>query len=113
MRDGSTSEIKSGLASHLADVMRRAPPIPARLRARLEDWFGEALGELRLGVVPGPSRVGARAFACRDTIIVEPDAFDPGTASGAALLIHEAAHVIQQRGMPAVAGPMALCRDTA
>jgi hypothetical protein len=49
--------------------------------------------------------VAARAFTVGSDIFFSPGEYQPGTAAGAELIAHEAAHVVQQRGAP-LSGPL-------
>jgi hypothetical protein len=83
-------------------------------RARMSGVFGGAdLGDVRVHTDAGAvERAGARAVALGDDIAFAPGEYRPGTPIGDALLAHEVAHVLQQRGpeTPA-AGAAALERD--
>jgi hypothetical protein len=86
-------------------------------RRRLEGYLGRGLGEMRLHTGARAGRaaraMGARAFAAGNHVVFAEGAFDPGSAAGRELLVHEATHVVQQdaarRGAPGavVSGPRA------
>ena len=75
----------------------RGAPLSRELRSCAERILGEDLSNVRVYVSSAPSRLGAIAFTMGSQIHVAPEAYDPTSAQGVALLGHELAHVIQQR----------------
>jgi hypothetical protein len=77
-------------------------PLVGAQRRRLEGAFGEALPEVRLHRNAEAARLsrslGARAFTYGAHVVFGAQQYAPGTAGGDALLAHELAHVLQQRG---------------
>lgn len=79
--------------------------LPDELRARAARLDGAMPGgPVRLHLSALPGRIGARAFAADGQVWMAPDAFQPRTHAGLALIGHELAHLAQQArmaGMPA------------
>jgi len=77
-------------------------PLAGAQRRRLEGAFGETLPEVRLHRDAEAARLsrslGARAFTYGSHVVFGAQQYAPGTAGGDALLAHELAHVLQQRG---------------
>lgn len=77
-------------------------PLPDPLRGAYERHFGVDLGAVRLHVddsaAAAAQALDARAFALGQGIYFDRGRFDPGSATGARLLAHELAHVVQARG---------------
>jgi hypothetical protein len=77
-------------------------PLSAAVRAPMEGAFGTDLGDVRVhtGAVSSElnARFGARAFTAGDDIYFRKSSPDLTTSAGTALLAHELAHVVQQRG---------------
>ncbi|MFM7239643.1 MAG: DUF4157 domain-containing protein [Cyanobium sp.] len=80
-------------------------PLAGAQRRRLESAFADSFPEVRLHHGSEAARLsrslGARAFTYGSDVVFGAQQYAPGTASGDALLAHELAHVLQQRG----AGP--------
>jgi uncharacterized protein DUF4157 len=79
------------------------------VRAGMEAAYGQDFSGVRVhtgGAAAGLSdRLGARAFTLGGDIAFAPGEYRPGTALGDALIAHELAHVVQQRGA-ANTGPL-------
>jgi hypothetical protein len=77
-------------------------PLDVGVRSALERHFGRGLGEVRLhGHVSAhreAGRLSARAFTIGRDVYFGQGAYAPSTPEGMALLAHEMAHVLQQRG---------------
>jgi hypothetical protein len=77
--------------------------------SRLESSMGSGLGDVRVHTGPQAEQlaqaVSARAFTVGNDIFFGAGEYRPGTVEGDRLIAHEATHVIQQRGAPAV-GPL-------
>lgn len=86
-------------------------PAPG-LRARLERGLGADLSALRIHRDARAARLaqaeGARAFAAGRDLVFGAGTWQPGTASGFALVAHEAAHALQQAGRPGPGGRLRL-----
>ncbi len=87
-------------------------PLDARLRSRMESAFGHSFAEVRVHTGADASRAtresGARALTMGSDVAFGQGEYQPGTPIGDALIAHELAHVIQQKGATAVqreAGP--------
>ncbi|HXH78122.1 DUF4157 domain-containing protein [Nocardioides sp.] len=84
-----------------AEVESGADRLPVRERADFSARFGYDLSEVRLhGAYDGARDLGADAFALGRVVAFAPGAFDPTTPRGRALLAHELAHVVLERGEP-------------
>lgn len=85
-------------------------PLAGGQRRRLESAFGDSFPEVRLHHGREAARLsrslGARAFTYGSDVVFGAQQYAPGTARGDALLAHELAHVLQQRGASA-SGPQA------
>jgi hypothetical protein len=83
-------------------------PLAGAQRRRLESAFADSFPEVRLHHGSEAARLsralGARAFTYGSDVVFGAHQYAPGTPSGDALLAHELAHVLQQRG----AGPSGL-----
>lgn len=80
-------------------------PLPAETRGRFEGAFGGlSLSSVRLHDDAHAAHLAddlrARAFTVGDHIALGSDAHPPGTPAGDALMAHELAHTVQQRGAP-------------
>jgi hypothetical protein len=77
-------------------------PLPADVRTHLEAGFGADLGDVRVHQGDSASHLaiahGARAFAYGNHIVLGEKA----SPRDVGLMAHEVAHVLQQRGSPAV-----------
>jgi len=88
--------------SLLDDIAAAGPgqPLPTGQRLRLERAFNADLTEVRVHTGPAADRLAhvlqADAFACGSGIFFRDGSYRPGTRSGAWLLAHEVAHVVQQ-----------------
>jgi hypothetical protein len=116
-RMGAGEGILSGGLVHpdveaaIAASRGRGAPLDGGVAAPLERAYGAPLGDVRVhtGAQAGAlaRAVSARAFTVGRDIFFAPGEYRPGTSEGAALIAHEAAHVVQQRGAPA-GGPLAV-----
>jgi hypothetical protein len=75
-------------------------PLPASVRAEMEQRFGEDLGDVRLHVgreaAESAAAVDASAYTVGRDIVFGTGNYAPDSASGRELLMHELAHVVQQ-----------------
>lgn len=83
--------------------------LDARSAERLSAGYGTSMGDVRVHTGPDAAQlaraVSAQAFTVGRDIFFGQDAYRPGTSEGDALIAHEAAHVVQQRGAPQ-SGPL-------
>ena len=83
-------------------------PLDAGTRARMGGAFGYDFSQVRVHADPEAAataaQLNARAFTLGTHVAFARDQYRPGDAAGDALLAHELAHVIQQRGARAPAG---------
>jgi outer membrane protein OmpA-like peptidoglycan-associated protein len=81
---------------------RRGEPVPSSLRAWAEPRLGLDLGDVRIHDDAEAHALAAdrraRALAAGNDILFARGEFRPGTPTGRELLLHEIAHVAQQRG---------------
>ena len=82
-------------------------PLDPPTRSFFEQRLGAGLGDVRVhaGATAAASAraLGARAYAVGRDVVFGAGEYQPGTPSGARLLAHELAHVVQQRAGPAIA----------
>lgn len=93
------------LQRHTADLSRRlgtGHPVDTRTRAVAEPAFGQSLGDVRVHSEAGATAMARErdlmAFTVGRDVVVDDDAYRPGTVAGDILLAHELAHVVQQSG---------------
>jgi hypothetical protein len=88
----------------------RGQPLDSRLGSAMGSAFGEDFSDVRLHTGPEAGEMSesldARAFTVGRDIAFGSGEYKPGTVVGDALIAHELAHVVQQRGA-GVAGPLA------
>ena len=88
-----------------AAAMGPSAPIDPATASRIGAAYGEDLGGVRVHVGPQAAAFaaehGAIAVTAGDDIAFASGAYRPGSLEGDALLAHELAHVVQQRGAPA------------
>lgn len=86
------------------DKMRRghAGGLDPALKSRVEAAVGSDLGGVRVHrdrkAGEAASALGAKAFTVGQDMFFGHGQFNPGTSAGRALIAHEAAHTVQQRG---------------
>jgi hypothetical protein len=77
-------------------------PLAPSLRGRVRQALGRDPGSVRIHTGPAAEadtqRLGARAVTRKEDIYFARDEFDPGTAKGKRLLLHELVHTLQQSG---------------
>jgi hypothetical protein len=77
-------------------------PLPASTRARMEGELGGSFKDVRIHTGPEAGQQaraeGASAFTTGTDIVFDRGEYRPGTPYGDALIAHELAHVMQQRG---------------
>ncbi|MFL6260723.1 MAG: DUF4157 domain-containing protein [Thermoanaerobaculia bacterium] len=106
------------LAGPLAAVQARlgeGRPLESATRSRMEQAFGARFDEVRVHTGETAARLAreldARAFAVGPHVAFGHGEYRPGTLVGDAVLAHELAHTLQQRGATAEAGPAAPARS--
>jgi uncharacterized protein DUF4157 len=87
----------------------------SRTAARMGEAFGESFTDTRIhteSVAASKTReLGAMAMAMGTHVAFAPGEYRPGTRSGDALLAHELAHVVQQRGSAPVVQARSIAVD--
>jgi hypothetical protein len=77
-------------------------PLDGSVRSRMEPAFGTAFSRVHLHTDAEAAALSrslhARAFTVGEHIAFGPNEYRPGTPAGDALIAHELAHVLQQRG---------------
>jgi hypothetical protein len=92
------------------DVLRSpGQPLDPHVRSSMESRFGHDFGSVRVHTGGRPSEsaeaIGARAYTAGRDIVFGDGQYAPAMRDGRALLAHELAHVVQQRGSTP-AGPL-------
>ncbi|MDC3379222.1 DUF4157 domain-containing protein, partial [Planctomycetota bacterium] len=81
---------------------RGGAPLPPQARSRLEGYFGQDLGKVRVHKDSAADRsarnMGAQAYSLGNDIYFQRQFWRPGTAEGMGLLGHEVAHTLQTQG---------------
>jgi hypothetical protein len=76
--------------------------LPEALRERLEAALGTGLSDVRIHTsgeaAAAAGSLGARAFAVGQDVFFAAGEYDPSSPEGEALIAHEVAHTVQQRG---------------
>jgi hypothetical protein len=99
-----------GLAARRAAAVARSPgtPLPAGLRAHLENRLGHDFRHVRIhadeGAAEAAATIGARAFTVGPHVAFGRGEFRQYHSEGRRLLAHELAHVMQQGREPGRAG---------
>jgi hypothetical protein len=92
------------VGAQIAAQRGRGAPLPADVRDEMGGALGDAFGDVRVHTDPLAGAlarsVQARAFTTGSDIFFAADAYEPASSQGRALLAHELAHVVQQRGTP-------------
>ena len=92
------------VGAQIAAQRGRGTPLPPEVRDEMGSALGDSFGDVRVHTDPLAGAlarsVQARAFTTGADIFFAGDAYQPGSAQGRALLAHELAHVVQQRGTP-------------
>jgi len=102
---GGTAEtpvVTPAAGVEISQALSGGRPLPATIRKPLELRFGYNLGQVRIhtgaSAESASRRLGAGAFTLGPNVFFNSGEYNPETAAGQALLIHELVHVIQQRG---------------
>lgn len=79
-------------------------PLPAEVQRRAKSHFGHDFSRVRVHSDARAARsaqaVDARAYTVGHHVVFDRGEYSPATRSGNTLLMHELAHVVQQRGRP-------------
>ncbi|WP_370936994.1 DUF4157 domain-containing protein [Amycolatopsis sp. cg13] len=77
-------------------------PLDSGVRAYAQDLLGWDFSRVRVHsdvrAAESARQLGARAYTVGDHVVCPAENYRPGTADGNRLLLHELAHVVQQRG---------------
>jgi len=96
--------VHPAVGAQIAAERGRGAPLPADVREDMSRALGDSFGDVRVHTDPLAAAlarsVQARAFTTGADIFFAGDSYEPGSAQGRALLAHELAHVVQQRGTP-------------
>jgi len=99
-----TAQVSSVLGNRAVarELQGEGRPLPASTRARMEADLGGDFGDVRVHTGPDAARqaqeAGASAFTHGTDVVFDRGQYRPGTPGGDALIAHELAHVMQQRG---------------
>jgi hypothetical protein len=113
MQDGE-GILPSGLVhpdveAAIAASRGRGRRLDTGIASQLEGALGDSMQDVRVHTGPQAAAltraVSARAFTVGTDIFFSAGEYNPGSPTGAELIAHEAAHVVQQRGAPA-SGPL-------
>jgi hypothetical protein len=92
--------------------LQNGRPLDTAVRARMESAFAHDFSGVRVHTdgraAAASNRINARAFTIGSDVAFGAGEYHPGTIVGDALLAHELAHVVQQRGAVTSAAPMAM-----
>jgi hypothetical protein len=87
-------------------------PLDARTRRTAAARLGHDFETVRVHADPlaaaSARAIDAEAYTVADHVVFAAGRYAPGSRSGAALLLHELTHVVQQRGSAQRAGPLAI-----
>jgi hypothetical protein len=99
--DGSF-EADGDLSARIQRLSGGGAPLPALVRAEMEQRFGADFGGVRIHTDAESARMNhdlrAHAFTHGQDIAFAPGKYDPGSSGGKWLLAHELTHTIQQTG---------------
>ena len=102
LRKGATTEPAGDDPAAVQAQLGAGQPLAAGVRNRMESAFGQDFRSVRTHTDGTAQRLSreqhARAFTVGDQVAFSSGSFRPGTPHGDALLAHELAHVVQQRG---------------
>ena len=91
-----------GSAAAVRQQLGDGQPLDSGVRSRMERGFRTGFSDVRVHTDSRAARVAsdysARAFAVGKDVGFAPGKFRPGSLAGDALIAHELAHVVQQRG---------------
>jgi hypothetical protein len=107
-REGAARPADNPLA--IQSQLRSGAPLDGGVRTRMERAFGHDFSAVRVHNDGAAARLSAdlnaRAFTVGKDIAFGASEYRPGTLVGDALIAHELAHVVQQRGSTAAMAPM-------
>lgn len=99
-RDGSANE--AGDPATIQTQLGAGHPLDGGVRSRMEAAYGESFSDVQIHADTSAAglshNLNARAFTVGRHIAFGPGEYQPGTLIGEALIAHELAHVMQQRG---------------
>ncbi|HKQ30598.1 MAG TPA: DUF4157 domain-containing protein, partial [Burkholderiales bacterium] len=100
---GAEPKAATRAPSAVHDVLRTSgAPLPAPVRADMQERLGEDLGGVRVHTDPQAARsaemMNARAYTVGSHIVFDAGQYAPHSARGRHTLAHELTHVLQQRG---------------
>jgi hypothetical protein len=91
-----------GDPTSVRDALGQGRSLDGGVRARMESAYGMSFGDVRVHTDAASAqlsdRMNARAFTVGQHVAFGAGEFRPGTVVGDALIAHELAHVVQQRG---------------
>ena len=100
--DGVGSPAAPGSAAAIRSQLSNGRPLESAVRLRMERGFGVSFGDVQLHTDGEASRLAhafsARAFTVGNHVAFAGGFYRPDNIAGTALLAHELAHVVQQRG---------------
>ena len=92
------------IGARINAVRGAGAPLPEPVRDEMASAFGDSFGDVRVhtdALAGALARsVQARAFTTGADVFFDPAAYQPASREGRALIAHELAHVVQQRGVP-------------
>ncbi|MEO6772703.1 MAG: DUF4157 domain-containing protein [Kofleriaceae bacterium] len=102
-RKAEGSDVAADADHHVAKAASSSGvPLPEELRHKLERSLGADLTAVRIHTTgmsaTAAKSVGAKAYAIGPDLHFAEGTYDPSSSSGQALIAHEVAHVVQQRG---------------
>ena len=109
-RKADGNGVSAGADKHVEEAAGASggTALPAPLRDELERSLGADLGDVRIHTggksATAAKSVGAKAYTTGRDIHFAEGAYDPSSKTGRALIAHEVAHVVQQRGGSVAAG---------
>jgi len=110
-----TKERAGGAREHerpqeMPDRLGEGAPLESGVKSRMEGAFGADLSGIRMHRDAVASELAnnlnARAFTVGNHVAFGAGEYQPGSLVGDALIAHEIAHTMQQRGMPYHAAPL-------
>lgn len=109
-RKAINGETLDGVPPIVNDVLASAgQPLDREIRRFMEGGFGRDFSTVRihtdLGAQESARQVNAAAYTVGENVVFGAPGFRARNGEGAALLAHELAHVIQQRGAPGAVEP--------
>jgi hypothetical protein len=113
---GATTRLSPAVAARVHAARTGGTTLPRRVRQRMEEDLGHGFGEVRVHADESAARaarvLGARAFTVGRDIFFASGEWQPETASGHGLLVHELTHVVQSSSLGGGAELVFLAPDT-